>query len=376
MNFIKLGPFVKIRTGKLDANASISNGQYPFFTCSRSTLRIDTYSYDCECILVAGNGDLNVKYYQGKFDAYQRTYIIESMDKNILNTKYLYWIMYKYIEKLRKLAIGGVIKYIKLNNLTDPVIPLPKMEDQKRIAKILDQSDTLRQKRKQTIRLLDEYLKSLFLDMFGEKAIECNNWNKVKFKDISKDGKNSMRTGPFGSDLLHSEFVDSGVAVIGIDNAVKNKFTWDERRFITIEKYEKLKRYTLYPGDVIVTIMGTTGKSAVIPDDIPLAINTKHLAAFTLDQERANPVFVSYSIHSDSRLIEQINKRGRGAIMTGLNLGIIKDLQFKLPPIELQNKFALMVKDTESLKEKMLKQSEELENLFQSLMQKASKGEL
>ena len=78
---MKLKELVKIRTGKLDANASDENGDYPFFTCSKNPLRINNYSYDCECVLVAGNGDLNVKYYNGKFDAYQRTYIIQTVDK-------------------------------------------------------------------------------------------------------------------------------------------------------------------------------------------------------------------------------------------------------------------------------------------------------
>ena len=74
---VRLGDLTQIKTGKLDANASSSDGEYPFFTCSKEPLKIATYSYDCECVLVAGNGDLNVKYYNGKFDAYQRTYIIE-----------------------------------------------------------------------------------------------------------------------------------------------------------------------------------------------------------------------------------------------------------------------------------------------------------
>ena len=65
----RLGDYIKIKTGKLDANASSESGQYPFFTCSVNPLRINTYSYDCECVLVAGNGDVNVKYYDGKFDA-------------------------------------------------------------------------------------------------------------------------------------------------------------------------------------------------------------------------------------------------------------------------------------------------------------------
>ena len=87
----ELGSLTSIKTGKLDANASSENGIYPFFTCAVEPLKIDSYSYDCECVLVAGNGDLNVKYYNGKFDAYQRTYIIESKDKSKLTVPYLYY---------------------------------------------------------------------------------------------------------------------------------------------------------------------------------------------------------------------------------------------------------------------------------------------
>ena len=118
---LKIGDLTNIRTGKLDANASSEDGQYPFFTCSKDPLKISTYTYDCECVLVAGNGDLNVKYYKGKFDAYQRTYIIEDNGSGRLYMPYLYYFMTRYVEQLRKQTIGGVIKYIKLGNLTNAV---------------------------------------------------------------------------------------------------------------------------------------------------------------------------------------------------------------------------------------------------------------
>lgn len=83
-DMVRLGDLVSIQTGKLNSNASDTSGIYPFFTCSKNERRINKYSYDCECVLVAWNGDLNVKYYKGKFDAYQRTYIIETKTKKLL----------------------------------------------------------------------------------------------------------------------------------------------------------------------------------------------------------------------------------------------------------------------------------------------------
>ena len=157
---VKIGDITKIRTGKLDANASSEDGKYPFFTCSKEPLKISTYSYDCECVLVAGNGDLNVKYYNGKFDAYQRTYIIENDSDGRLYMPYLYYFMEGYIEELRKQAIGGVIKYIKLGNLTDALIELPDLEIQKKIVEILSKIKSVLDLRLDQIDELDELIKA------------------------------------------------------------------------------------------------------------------------------------------------------------------------------------------------------------------------
>lgn len=118
-----LGDVSRIKTGSLDVNAKVDDGKYPFFTCAQKPEKIDTFSFDCECVLVAGNGDLNVKYYSGKFDAYQRTYVIEVLQKDHLDTSFLFHFLNKYVDKLRSQSIGGVIKYIKMANLTDIELP-------------------------------------------------------------------------------------------------------------------------------------------------------------------------------------------------------------------------------------------------------------
>ncbi len=160
---MRLGDYITVKTGKLDSNAATENGCYPFFTCSRETLRINNYAFDCECVLLAGNGELNAKYYKGKFNAYQRTYVIESNDNNKLNTKYLYHYFDWYLEKLRYQAIGGVIKYIKLGNITEANIPLPCVAVQNNCVSILERIHDLIQSEEKQLKLYDELIKSRFI---------------------------------------------------------------------------------------------------------------------------------------------------------------------------------------------------------------------
>ena len=188
----RLGDYTCIKTGKLDANASSDNGIYPFFTCSKEPLSIDSYSYDCECVLVAGNGDLNVKYYLGKFDAYQRTYIIESNNKEKLLVRYLYYFLDKYVETLREQSIGGVIKYIKLGNLTEAHIPLPSLDEQRKIAAVLDNVSDLITKRRTQLDKLDELVKSRFIEMFGDPEINTKNWRVLPMSKICSVGSSKL----------------------------------------------------------------------------------------------------------------------------------------------------------------------------------------
>jgi type I restriction enzyme S subunit len=267
-----------------------------------------------------------------------------------------------------KSCSGATQKAINNGAFEKLFIPSYSLSEQKKIAEVLDYADALRQKRNRSIQLLSELMHATFLDMFS--ASKRNKWPEVLISDLAEKRKGSMRTGPFGSALLHSEFVDQGIAVLGIDNAVENRFSWKERRYITPKKYELLKQYTVHPGDVIITIMGTLGRSAVVPDDIPVAINTKHLACITLNKEIASPYFISYSFYSDPLILRQLGRSKRGAIMDGLNLSIIKELKIFLPPIDLQNKFVGIMNKIEAVKARMLVGFEEMDNQFNALIQK------
>lgn len=292
--------------------------------------------------------------------------------------------LYHFVRSKRLLFLGqksmkGAAghKRVPAEFLENFEIPDWPLDDQIRIVHLLERVEGLIAQRKQHLQQLDDLLKSVFLEMFGPTSPGYETWPLVEIRELAAKHKGAMRTGPFGSNLLHSEFMSEGdVAVLGIDNAVQNRFAWGERRFISKEKYQQLQSYRIFPGDVIVTIMGTIGRSAVIPDDIPVAINTKHLAAITLNREVANPLFLSYAIHSSPYVLKQFASKNRGAIMSGLNLGLIKEIKIKRAPIDLQDRFSEIHKSVDQLKSRYQKSLAYLESLYGALSQQAFKGEL
>jgi type I restriction enzyme S subunit len=253
-------------------------------------------------------------------------------------------------------------------------VPLPPLLEQQRIADVLDRAESLRAGRYAALAQLDTLTQTIFLNLFG--AAEAKGWPMATIGDLAHPSPNSIRTGPFGSQLLHSEFVDEGVAVLGIDNVVANEFRWGERRFITEAKYSDLKRYTVRPGDVLITIMGTCGRCAVVPEKVPLAINTKHLCYITLDPKKCLPSFLHAYFLLHPLAQRYVDQTAKGAIMAGLNMGIIKAMPVPIAPLALQEDFARRIAAVERLKASQRASLAELDALFASLQHRAFRGEL
>jgi type I restriction enzyme S subunit len=250
----------------------------------------------------------------------------------------------------------------------------PDLIEQQRIAAILDKADLIRRKRQQALLLTDDFLRSVFLDMFGDPS--KHGWKMLAVTDMLSPKDGAMRTGPFGSQLLHSEFVDEGIAVLGIDNAVSNEFRWGKPRFITEAKYEEMQRYTVHPGDVIITIMGTVGRCAIVPDDIPTAINTKHLCCITLDHKKCLPEFLHAYFLTHPTARKYLASTAKGAIMDGLNMGIIKALPVPQVPLHLQEEYRDLVRAHSKMKVRLIDHQANSETLFSSLQQRAFSGQL
>lgn len=285
-------------------------------------------------------------------------------DKVEINKRYFVYAVQFKLKEMEAKTHGATMKHIVKKDFDSTLIPYPSLKKQSRIAEIIDSIAKSINMRQKQLQKLDELVKARFVEMFVATDA-ASDWPYCTIADVSND----MRTGPFGSALHHDEFIDSGVFVLGIDNAVENKFSYNRMRYITAEKYQELKRYTVYPGDVIITIMGTVGRSAVIPADMPKAINTKHLACITPNAKMVNAQFLScaFQVHPDIRA--QLQKQCKGAIMDGLNLTIIKGLSFHIPPINLQDRFVGFYEQVDKSKTAVQKALDETQLLFDSLMQ-------
>lgn len=362
----RLGDYTIIRTGRQDANAGSENGKYPFFTCSKEVLKIETYAYDCECVLVAGNGNFNVKYHNGKFDAYQRTYIIESVNKEILDVKYLYYYLDSYTERLRQQSVGGVIKYIKLGNLQEVPIPLPPLKTQRRITEILDKTGVLITNRKKQMALLDRLLQSIFISMFGDPVVNTMGWEIKALADITtKIGSGATPRG--GKESYKAQ----GVSLIRSKNIQEGSFAYTQLAFIDDRQAVQLDNSTVEKDDVLLNITGASaGRSCIVPDDILPARVNQHVAIIRLNKTLADSVYINNLLLCSSfqRKLRFIAKTG-GATREAITKSQLASLPIPLPPLNLQNRYAKIAENLKGQKKALEQCFLKLEKINKTIMQ-------
>lgn len=343
---VRLGDLTVIRTGKLDANAASENGQYPFFTCSREPLSISTYSYDCECVLVAGNGDLNVKYYNGKFDAYQRTYIIQDNGEGKLYIPYLYYFLEGYIEELRKQAIGGVIKYIKLGNLTEAVIELPTLDRQKEIVSNLEKSKQILDARQQQLVVLNTLIKARFVEL-----TKSHGTVSTRMGDIA--------TFLNGYAFKPEQWETTGFPIIRIQNLNDKNAPYNYFSGVLADKY------FVRNGDVLVS--WATHLEAYIWNGDNAWLN-QHIFKVVFDKMDVDKTYFVYATEEALRQAFR-NAHGFKPTMEHIKKADFDNAIVELPDLAVQQEFAAFVAQIDKSKVVVQKALDEAQILFDSLMQ-------
>ncbi|MFW2083419.1 restriction endonuclease subunit S [Acinetobacter guillouiae] len=160
-------------------------------------------------------------------------------------------------------------------------------------------------------------------------------WRIKQVRYLLKDGAEGIKIGPFGSALKLEDMVDDGFSVYGQENVIKKDFSLGKRK-ISETKFQEMSVYRIFPKDILITMMGTSGKCEIVPSDINDGIIDSHLLRVRVKEDQILPEFFKLLIDKSPEISYQIQVFGKGSIMHGLNSGIVKSLNLPLPSIEEQ----------------------------------------
>lgn len=293
-----------------------------------------------------------------------------------LYSKYLYHFFKTpyYRGFIENVVQGANINNLKNEHIDDLQILIPEFGEQIRIATLLSRVEALIATRKDNLRLLDEFLKATFWELFGDPAINGRNWKKNSLENLCRSPKD-IKCGPFGTQLSKSEFQSDGVAVWGIPQ-INSQFLIPPNDYVTHEKANELDEYNIIWNDIVMSRKGAVGKCALFPSNLPPGIMHSDVLRIRADWQIINPVYLCWQLRLSRDVERQIANVSSGAIMAGINVGKLKSISVLTPPKTLQIKFATIVEKSESLKRHYQQNLTELEKLYAALSQKAFKGEL
>ena len=274
----------------------------------------------------------------------------------------------KFQRQISNWITGTTRQRISRGNLTKVEIPLPPLEEQKRIAAILDKADAIRRKRHQAINLTDNLLRSVFLDMFGDPVTNPKGWEKQKLRDITR-----IQIGPFGTQLHKEDYIEGGFPLVNPKHIISGKVVPDNNLTISEQKHGELPEYHLAVGDIIMARRGEMGRCALITE------REKNWLCGTgslyIRPEKSG-VFSEYlyALLSSPAIKANLESESLGATMPNLNKGIVGNIDILVPSDAILEKYSEVRAKYEILVDRSRTFSGT--KLFDSLSQQAFCGEL
>lgn len=275
--------------------------------------------------------------------------------RNMMIQKFLYYYLQCNYSRLNDMSEGSAQGIINKDILSSIKIPIPTKQEQTQIAAYLDYHtqliDTLISKKETLIQKLQEQRQAIINEAVTKgvtsSAVEMKDsgiewlgqipehWEVKKAKYLLNE-KDGIKIGPFGSSLKLDTLSDSGIKIYGQGNVIKDDFELGHR-YLSYERFEnEFTQYEILPGDILVTMMGTTGRSKVFEENFQRGILDSHLLRLRLNKNKFSGYLFSILLQEASYISQQVDLNSVGAIMAGLNSKIIKELDIVTPPIEEQ----------------------------------------
>jgi type I restriction enzyme S subunit len=294
--------------------------------------------------------------------------IIRPNPREICN-RWLMWMINspQFKRQLDQYISGTTRQRISRKNLQKLKIPLPPLEEQRRIAAILDKADGVRRKRKEAIRLTEELLKSTFLEMFGDPVTNPKGWEICELQNVCNRVTDGTHQPP--------NWADEGIPFLFVSNIVNGEIDFKVSKHITEESwFELTSRCPIEINDILYTTVGSYGNAALVRTKNRFCFQ-RHIAHIKPDSRSIEPEFLLGMMQSDW-IRQQADKQARGVAQKTLNLRELKKFTIFTPPIEEQKKYVKLRQGVEKQLSYYRSALEQSENLFNSLLQRAFRGEL
>lgn len=364
------------KKSKRKAGEGLKNGEYPFYTSSQVlSKRTNEPDYDLSPSLIFGTGGQpSIHITSSKFSLSGDCIATTPIDSSKVCAKFIFFYLSGNIHILEEGFKGAGLKHISKAYLENILIPLPPITIQNNIVAVLEKADQLRKDCKLLEQELNSLAQSVFIDIFGDPVTNPKGWDKRTLLELVEN-KDDIKCGPFGTQLGKSEFTTVGVPLWGIKH-VNSGFKKTTVEFVSDEKALDLQAYSIVAGDIVMTRKGNVGNCYIYPESLQNGImhsdllriracNTKICTSFLQKQ-----FMYSRDVEGQLRLISQ------GAIMAGINVTKLKSLVLLSPPLEVQKKYEQILNEIEIQKSMLVQNLNESTELFNSLTQKAFKGEL
>lgn len=270
-----------------------------------------------------------------------------------------YWLQSEAAKRqIQKSKVTATISNLSLSELGKLHCPVIKIPEQRRIATILEKADAIRRKRRQAIDLMNDFLASVFLEMFGDPIVNDRGWDKKPLGELFPE-KGQIVDGPFGSTLKPECYVPTGIRVIRNFNIKDDCFDTSGYKFITEEKFQEISRSEVRAGDLLISTKGTVGNVCEMPT---LSGRSVLSASGTVRIRFAPSSAVECSFLVSQMVLPQIKKYIQsfqaGSNQKYLNLSSIRKIEIVVPPLEVQHKF-LMIKRAKLLAMSKVEKAEE-----------------
>lgn len=323
-------------------------------------------------LLLSLSGSIKLDFWDGQ-PALLNQRIVKISPKEGIDTHWLFFQLKNYVRKITNMGNHALVNNVSLTDLRKLTLKVPEYPDQLHIANLLSKAENLIAQRKESIRLLDEFLKSTFLEMFGDPVRNEKGWEKFVLGNVCKKiGSGSTPRG--GKESYHKE----GISLIRSLNVHNDEFVYKDLAFIDDKQAHELKNVIVEENDVLLNITGASvARCCIVPKGILPARVNQHVSILRPETNVLNPLFLSRMFTSENYQLKLVkDAKSKGATREAITKEEIELMKVIAPPIKLQTQFAQIVEKTEVLKTQYQQSLQELENLYGSLSQKAFRGEL